>query len=163
MTTKMILIPIDRLKALEKLTTDTPVIAPDVEFKLLQQAKSMRSRPRQQLNKQEISIENSIKAMEQPQKDRVRRTVKHMKAHDGNLNYDKHTGEIQYDGVKAIDSDVRELLSTLTSKKKRRTTPRGWNLFMQSLNDTEAPADVHLGWKWEKGVDKGDWSALQDG
>ena len=37
MTTKIILIPIDRLKALEKISTDTPAKLPaDVEFKLLQ-------------------------------------------------------------------------------------------------------------------------------
>ena len=40
MTTKMILIPIDRLKALEKISTDTPAKLPaDVEFKLLQQTR----------------------------------------------------------------------------------------------------------------------------
>ena len=37
---------------------------------------------------------------------------------------------------------MRELLSTLTSKKKRRTTPKGWDPFMRSLRDTDAPADI---------------------
>ena len=37
MTTKIILIPIDRLKALDTLSTDTPAkLSTDVEFKLLQ-------------------------------------------------------------------------------------------------------------------------------
>ena len=41
MTTEMILIPIDRLKALGKISTDTPTKLPaDVEFKLLQQNKN---------------------------------------------------------------------------------------------------------------------------
>ena len=71
---------------------------------------------------------------------------------DGSIKYDKYTGEIQYDGVKAPDSDVRELLSTLTSKKNRITAPNGWDLFMRSLKDTEAPADILLGWKWNKSV-----------
>ena len=44
-----------------------------------------------------------------------------MAEHDGNIKYDNYTGEIQYDGVKAPDSEVRELLSTLTSNKKRLT------------------------------------------
>ena len=45
MTTKMILIPIDRLKALEKISTDTPAKMPaPVEFKLLQQNKNLRPR-----------------------------------------------------------------------------------------------------------------------
>ena len=30
-----------------------------------------------------------------------------MGGHDGNIKYDKYTGEIQYDGVNAPDSDVR--------------------------------------------------------
>ena len=48
-----------------------------------------------------------------------------MSEHEPNLNYDKHTGEILYDGVKEVDSDIRELfLSTLTSKKKKIMTPR---------------------------------------
>ena len=48
MTTKMILIPIDRLKALEKISTDTPAKMPaDVEFKLLQQNKNVRPRVRE--------------------------------------------------------------------------------------------------------------------
>ena len=80
-----------------------------------------------------------------------------MAVHGGNIKYDKYTGEIQHDGVKAPDSDVRELLSTLTSKKKRRTKQlsRG-DLFMRLLRDTDAPADIHLGWKWNKGAEKGD-------
>ena len=68
-----------------------------------------------------------------------------MDEHDGNIKYDQYTGEIQYDGVKALDSDVRELFSTLTSKKKRLTPPKGWDLFMRSLKDTDPPADIHLG------------------
>ena len=63
--------------------------------------------------------------MQEPQRARIKRTLDHMAEHDGNIKYDKYTGEIHYDGVKAPDSDVRELLSTLTSKKKRITAPNG--------------------------------------
>ena len=76
--------------------------------------------------------------MQEPQRARIKRTLDHMAEHDGNIKYDKYTGEIHYDGVKAPDSDVRELLSTLTSKKKRITAPKGWDLFMRSLKDTDA-------------------------
>ena len=69
--------------------------------------------------------------MYEPQNSRVNRTLDHMAEHDGNIKYDKYTGEIKYDGVKEPDSDVRELLSTLTSKKKWRTAPNGWDLFMR--------------------------------
>ena len=61
--------------------------------------------------------------IEEPQRVRLKRTLDHMSEYDGNINDDKCTGEIQYDGVKARDSDVRELLSTVTSK--RQTTPKG--------------------------------------
>ena len=48
MTTKIILIPIDRLKALAKISTDTPAKLPaDEEFKLLQQNKNLRPRVRE--------------------------------------------------------------------------------------------------------------------
>ena len=57
--------------------------------------------------------------MQEPQRARIIRTLDYMAEHDGNIKYDKYTGEIQYDGVKAPDLDVRELLSTLTSKKKK--------------------------------------------
>ena len=32
--------------------------------------------------------------------------IRHMAEHDGNIKYEKYTGEIQYDGVKAPDSYV---------------------------------------------------------
>ena len=57
---------------------------------------------------------------------------------------------------------MRELLSTLTSKKKRITAPKGWDLFMRSLKDTDVPADIHLGRKWNKSIEKGDWGSLKD-
>ena len=80
-----------------------------------------------------------------------------MSEHGSNIKYDKYTGAILYDGVKVPDSDVRELLSTLISNKKRRTAPNGWDLFMRSLRDTDAPTDIHLGWKWNKSAEKGYW------
>ena len=90
--------------------------------------------------------------IEELQRARVKRTLDHMSEHDGNIKYDKYTGEIKYDGVKTPDSDVRELLSTLTSNKKRRTAPKGCDIVMRSLRDT----DIHLGWKWNKSAGKGD-------
>ena len=160
MTTKIIPIPIDILKALEKISTDTPAKLPaDVEFKLLQQNKNLRPRVREPEQKKEISMDSTMHHM---QRARIKRTLDHIVEHDGNIKYDKYTGEIQYNGVKAPDSDVIELLSTLTSKKNRITAPKGWDLFMRSLKDTDAPADIHLGWKWNKSVEKGDWGSLKD-
>ena len=95
--------------------------------------------------------------MEEPQRARIKRTLDHMSEHNGNIQYDKYTGGIQCDGVKAPDSDVIELLSTLPSKKYRLTAPKEWDIFMCSLKNTDAPADIHLGWKWNTSVEKGGW------
>ena len=100
--------------------------------------------------------------MEELQRARVKRALDNMSEHDDNIKYDKCTGEIQYDGVKAPDTDVRELLPTLTSKKKRRTAPKEWDIFMRSIRHTDAPAYIHLGWKWNKSAEKADCGALND-
>ena len=63
--------------------------------------------------------------MQEPQRARIKRILDHMAEHGGNIKYDNYTGQIQYDGVNAPDSDVRELLSKLTLKKKRLTAPNG--------------------------------------
>ena len=136
----MILILIDRLKVLEGISTDTPAKLPaDVEFKLLQQNKNLRPRVREPEQIKEILMDSTIHHMDEPQIEHVKRTLDHMSEHDGNIKYNTYTDEIQYDGVKAPDSNVRELLSTLTSKKTRRTARKGW--------DTDAPANIHLGWR----------------
>ena len=57
---------------------------------------------------------NKILPKKKTQRARIKRTLDHIAEHDKNIKYDKYTGEIHYDGVKAPDSDVRELLSTLT-------------------------------------------------
>ena len=163
MTQKMILMPVERVKALENLTTDSKrPLPPDIEVKLLQQDKAQRRKSPQSVKNKPFSMEKTVNHMPREQAERTRKTLSHMSDHKDRIKYDKSSGEIQYDGVKAVDSDVRELLSTLTSNKKRRTTPKGWDLFMTSLKDTEAPADVHLGWKWSKAAEKGDWGALKN-
>ena len=89
-----------------------------MEFKLLQQNQNLRPRVREPEQKKEISMDSTMHHMQEPQRARIKRTLDHMAEHDGNIKYEKYTGEIHYDGVKAPDSDVRELLSTLTSKKE---------------------------------------------
>ena len=107
-------------------------------------------------------MEKTVKHMPKEQAEQTHKTLSHMSDHKDRMKCDKSSGEIQYDGVKAVDSDVRELLSTLTWNKKRRTTPKGWDLFITSLKDMEVLVDVHLGWKWSKAVEKGDWGALKN-
>ena len=98
MTTKIILIPINRLKTLEKISTDTPA---------------------------NLLMDSTMYHMEEPQRARVKRTLDHMSEHGSIMKYDKCTGEIQYDRVNASDSDIRELLSTLTSMKRGKQLPMG--------------------------------------
>ena len=123
------------MKALEKISTETPAkLTAVVEFKLLQQNKNLCPRVGEPEQKK-IAIDSTMHHMEEPQRTRVKRTLDGMSEHAGNIKYDKYTDEIQYDGVNAPDSNVRELLCTLTSEKKRRTAPKGWYLFMRSLRD----------------------------
>ena len=104
--TTQILIPIDRLKAPEKISTDTHAkLSADVEFKWLQQNKNLRPH----VMEPEQNFFSMDSTLQEPQRARIKRTLDHMAEHDGNIKYDKYTGEIQYDGVKAPDSDVREL------------------------------------------------------
>ena len=84
-------------------------------FQLLQQNNNLRPRVREPEQKKKYQW-STMHHMQEPQRARIKRTLDHIDEHDGNIKYDKYTGEIQYDGVKAPDSDVRELLSTLTSK-----------------------------------------------
>ena len=67
MTTKILLISIDRLKAVEKISTDTPAkLTADVEFKLLQQNKNLRPRVREPEQKKEISMDSTMHHMQEP-------------------------------------------------------------------------------------------------
>ena len=118
MTTKMILIHIDRLKTLEKISTDTPAKLPaDVEFNCYNKTRIYAHVLGNQNRKKKYQWIVPCTICKN-RKARIKRTFDHMAEHDGNIKYDKYTSEIQYDGVEAPDSDVRELLSTLTSKKE---------------------------------------------
>ena len=74
-----------------------------MDFKLLQQNKNLLPRVREPEQKK-ISMDSTMHHMQEPQRARIKRTLDHMAEHDGNIKYDKYTGEIQYDEVKAPDS-----------------------------------------------------------
>ena len=79
---QIILIPIDRLKALEKISTYTPTkLLADVEFKLFQQNKNLRPRVREPEQKKIISMDSTIHHMEEPQRAGVKHTLDHMSEH----------------------------------------------------------------------------------
>lgn len=153
----MVLIPIERLKAYEKKATDTPAVPPDIELKLLKQREARR-RPRKQPPQKPLTLDFTSYPREHER--RAKETVMHINNNKDRLGYDQNTGEFSYDGIKAADSDVRELVSTLASSSKRKSNPKGWELFVQSLEDSEAPSNIYGGWRYEKAA-KGDWAALR--
>ena len=55
----------------------------------------------------------------------------------------------------APDSDARELISTLISSGKGKSNTKGLDLFVESLEDSEAPSKIYGGWDYEKAA-KGD-------
>ena len=161
MSIKMVLIPIERLKAYERKSTDTLKQPPDIELKLMMQRKARRSKKSTvPVQPQNISLDKEIDSYTKAPKNRAKDAVKHLNDNRDRLKFDKNTGEFSYDGIKAVDSDIRELVSTLTSNSKRKTDPKGWELFVQSLEDSEAPSDIYGGWQYEKAA-KGDWAALK--
>ena len=98
------------VKALENLTTDSKrPLPPDVEVKLLQQDQVLAF-----CKEEPLSMEKTVNHMPKEQAEQTHKTLSHMSDHKDRMKCDKSSGEIQYDGVKAVDSDVRELLSTLT-------------------------------------------------
>ena len=54
-----------------------------------------------------MSMDSNMHHMQEPLRAHIQGTLDHMVEHDGNIKYEKYTGEIQYDGVKAPNSDVR--------------------------------------------------------
>ena len=102
MTQKMILLPVERVKALEKLTTDSKrPLPPDIEVKLLQQDRMQSRKPPQPVKSKLFSMEKTVNYMPKEQAERTRKTLSHMSDHKDRIKYDKTSGEIQYDGVKS--------------------------------------------------------------
>ena len=82
MTQKMILMPVERVKALENLTTDNKrPLPPDIEVKLLQQDKAQRRKSPQSVKNKPISMEKTVKHMPKEQAERTRKTLSHMSDH----------------------------------------------------------------------------------
>ena len=52
-------------------------------------------------------MDSTTHRMQELPKAHIERTLDNMAEHDGDITYDKYTGEIQCAGVKTPDSDVK--------------------------------------------------------
>ena len=148
----MVLIPLDRLKSLESIagirsTTVKPESSekqqPDVELKLMRQhvqfnVHSMLCRLCVPKNTNDTTTTNNnnilstinseidnrpLQSLKGKNRDKAKALLKHIRKNKGRIRYD--TGELQFDGIKAGDSDIEDLTSAWVSDKHTRETP-GW-------------------------------------
>lgn len=153
---KMILMPIERAR------NQTP---PDVELKLLQQERARKQHTPSNRISQTISLDDAVRsATSKVQKARTKEVVKHLKENKDRIAYDSHTGELEFSGLKAGNSDVRELVDSLTTTRKQTSTPKGWDLFLQALEGTGAPDELYVKTKRKcaKKVTGKDWRNLRN-
>ena len=83
----MILMPVERVKALENLTTDSKrPLPPGIEVKLLQQDKAQRRKSPQSVKNKPFSMEKTVNQMiPKEQAERTRKTLSHMSDHNHSL------------------------------------------------------------------------------
>ena len=131
---KMILMPADRFRS------QAP---PDIELKLLQQSQARKQKLPKVKTMKNIYARDSLKtATSKVQKGKTRELLKHLNENNDRLVYDNHTGEIEYSGIKAADSDVRDLIDSFTTSRKQTIRPKGWDLFIQALEGTGVPKEI---------------------
>ena len=59
MSIKMVLIPVERLKAYEKKTTETPNLPPDIELKMLRQREARKMKRSTTSRQHPVSLEKN--------------------------------------------------------------------------------------------------------
>lgn len=180
MTTKMVLIPIDRLRALEagtstlqrSITTDVhpietsqhphiqkttqPTSSPDIELKMMRE-KRLRKRktPVTQIKSPAIRPLDEYKYRGK-RKQRASDFFDHLKKNKDRISYKNN--ELQFDGVNVGDSNIHHLTEALIDDH-RHDDVTGWNNLMGALEATAAPASIYK--RWGKTIKEGDWAALQ--
>ena len=170
----MALISLDRLKTLESIagirsTTVKPESSekqqPDVELKLMRQHNTLRTKKTQTaqppittLTTINSEIDNTpLQSFKGKNRDKARALLKHIHKNKDRIRYD--TGELQFDGIKAGDSDIEDLISAWVNDKHTIKTP-GWKTLMNALEATGASPSLYS--KWNKRYSKGDWGALSN-
>ncbi len=168
----MVLIPIERLKALESaMRGDAPRYVPksplpitnsqpDVELKLLRQ-KQIRKPKKRKPTQTALSTPNTKTNAPSPESFAIRKRptakafLKHLKMNKDRIKFDD--GSLQFDGIKSGDSDIGELASAFMDSSAPQDTP-GWDMLMRALDGTDAPASLYK--RWTKSHTKGDWGSL---
>jgi len=165
----MILIPVERFRALESAATKcaltTPITPikqqpkPDIDLKLLTQ-KRIRNTQRTSTTPSKQQPDSSattptIEPFKGKKRSRAKAFVKHLGRHKDRILFNK--GELQFDGVKIGDSDMDDLTSALVEDRRQENTP-GWNALMRALEATGASPSLYG--RWNKKDKKGDWGSL---
>ena len=175
MSSKMILIPMDRYKAMVHQSKESakrpqsldisPNISPDVAVKLLRERKMRKKQPvkpipihQQQSHPthlQPSSLSPDLSRLAGKKKTRAKAFLKHVDRNKDRIKFNK--GELQFDGIKTGGSDTDDLTTALIDDKNPGKVA-GWNDLMRALEATAAPASLYA--RWRKSHKKGDWGAL---
>ena len=85
----------------------------------------------------------------------AKQLLKHLKQNRDRIRYD--SGELQFDGIKAGDSNIDELVGAFVGDTQPKNT-KGWKTLMNALEGTEASPSLYAKWKKHN---KGDWRSLK--
>ena len=80
-------------------------------------------------------------------RDKAKALLKHIRKNKDMISYD--TGELQFDGIKAGDSDIEDLISAWVSDKHTRQTS-GRKTLVNALEATGASPSLYS--KWNEGA-----------
>ena len=169
----MTLIPTQRLRSLEEMAgknKEKKIISadlivkssqsPDVKLKMLREKKIRKTKlPKVKENKT-ISLEDSIQSNPLKTRPRGRAFIKHLKRYNNRMQYNQKTGEIQLDGIVSGDSDIRELMTSLSGEKKLDDSIQVVDTSKQALEATDAPATLYARWYNHPTIKKGDWGSM---
>ncbi len=173
----MILLPVERLRALEAavagqtvastpMPTSTPYMSPqetlppDVELKLMRENK-MHKTNTTQTDKAHSHVplknptSNPLDGFTGKRKSRAQAFLKHVGKHKNRIRYD--SGELEFDGITVGDSDIHDLTAAFIDDKDPGEVA-GWNVLMRALESTDAPSSLYK--RWRRSHKKGDWGAL---
>ena len=179
MNMKMVLIPVERFRTLEKMANNcsinkeshietatslstkipspksnmTNTIPPDVELKMLRQKKMRKSYPSQTVVKRPVIL--SPDAFPTNKKKNAKALIKHLEKNRDRINYD--TGELFFDGIKSGDSDIKDLTSAVVLDSNPTKTP-GWRSMINALEATDLSKSVYG--RWIKKNKLTDWGAI---
>lgn len=164
----MILLPLERYKALESAMKGEsprykplPSIKDDAVLKGVQQKRIRRPKPLPAVP-QPISQENQ--PVQPPpeevyagkKKERVQALHNHLKRNSDRIRFPR--GEIELDGVKASNSNAKELTSAFVDGPDLQQDTPGWNTLMKALEVTDAPSSLYG--RWKRSNKSRDWASL---